>query len=244
MKISLLLFPATLAVLTLSCCHRRNVEPQFAEYAVDTVVQCGVVPCDLSCRFETIANADRSEALAAIENANVNYCFGLEDFMGPVSEAAATFIERFAADYACDTLYRPDMRYTLNVSAEASVRDTLIIYRIRQESYTGGAHGMRSTRYHNYGIKGGYELSLSDLFSEEELPQLTERIKTKLYEQYGATNDEELAQRGFFPSMVAPTENFEITPTGVVFHYDPYEVACYAVGEVDVPFTKEELSLR
>ena len=71
--------------------------------------------------------------------------------------------------------------------------------------------------------------------------RLTERIKAKLREQYGAADDEELAQRGFFPETIAPTENFEVTPEGIVFHYNPYDIACYAIGEVDVPFTKEEL---
>ena len=57
----------------------------------------------------------------------------------------------------------------------------------------------------------------------------------------GPADDEELAQRGFFPETIAPTENFEVTPEGIVFHYNPYDIACYAIGEVDVPFTKEEL---
>ena len=94
---------------------------------------------------------------------------------------------------------------------------------------------------HALWTKGGYELSLGDLFPEEQLPRLTERIKAKLREQYGAADDDELAQRGFFPETIAPTENFEVTPEGIVFHYNPYDIACYAIGEVDVPFTKEEL---
>ena len=130
----------------------------------------GAVPCDLSYRFLTIANADRSEALAAIENANVNYFFALEDFTGTAEEAARRFIERFAADNACDTLYMPDMRYSLSVAAAQAPVDTLTVYTIRRESYTGGAHGMRTTEYHNYWTKGGYELSLGDLFPEEQLP--------------------------------------------------------------------------
>ena len=240
MKLPALVLLAAFAAGMAGCC-RRAAAPQFAERSLDTVVRCGAVPCDLSYRFLTIANADRSEALAAIENANVNYFFALEDFTGTAEEAARRFIERFAADNACDTLYMPDMRYSLSVAAAQAPVDTLTVYTIRRESYTGGAHGMRTTEYHNYWTKGGYELSLGDLFPEEQLPRLTERIKAKLSEQYGAADDEELAQRGFFPETIAPTENFEVTPEGIVFHYNPYDIACYAIGEVDVPFTKEEL---
>ena len=239
---NLSVFPllAALAVAAAGC-GRRPVEPQFAERSLDTVVQCGAVPCDLSYRFLTIANAGRSESLAAIENANINHFFALDEFTGSADEAARRFIERIAADHACDTLYVPEMRYSVSVAAAQRPVDTLTVYTIRRESYTGGAHGMRTTQYHNYWTKGGYELSLGDLFAEEELPRLTKRIKAKLYERYGAAGDEELAQRGFFPEAIAPTENFEVTPDGIVFHYDPYDIACYAVGEIDVPFTKEEL---
>lgn len=181
MKLPALVLLAAFAAGMAGCC-RRAAAPQFAERSLDTVVRCGAVPCDLSYRFLTIANADRSEALAAIENANVNYFFALEDFTGTAEEAARRFIERFAADNACDTLYMPDMRYSLSVAAAQAPVDTLTVYTIRRESYTGGAHGMRTTEYHNYWTKGGYELSLGDLFPEEQLPRLTERIKAKLRE--------------------------------------------------------------
>ena len=240
MRFSVFTLLAAFAAMTAGGC-RRTAEPQFAERSLDTVVQCGAVPCDLSYRFLTIANAGRSESLAAIENANVNHFFALEDFTGTAEEAARRFIERFAADYACDTLYTPAMRYSVSVAATQTPVDSLIVYTIRRTSYTGGAHGMRTTEYHNYWTKGGYELSLGDLFAEEELPQLTERIKAKLREQYGAADDEELAQRGFFPEAIAPTENFEATPGGIIFHYNPYDIACYAMGEIDVPFAREEL---
>lgn len=208
----------------------------------DTVVRCGAVPCDLSYRFLTIANADRSEALAAIENANVNYFFALEDFTGTAEEAARRFIERFAADNACDTLYMPDMRYSLSVAAAQAPVDT--------------AHGLHDPPRELYGRCARY--------AHDRVPQLLDegRLRTLARRplsggaaspahradqgeapraQYGAADDEELAQRGFFPETIAPTENFEVTPEGIVFHYNPYDIACYAIGEVDVPFTKEEL---
>ena len=138
MKLPALVLLAAFAAGMAGCC-RRAAAPQFAERSLDTVVRCGAVPCDLSYRFLTIANADRSEALAAIENANVNYFFALEDFTGTAEEAARRFIERFAADNACDTLYMPDMRYSLSVAAAQAPVDTLTVYTIRRESYTGGA---------------------------------------------------------------------------------------------------------
>ena len=83
-------------------------------------------------------------------------------------------------------------------------------------------------------------------FASEEVISLFARVKYP-YNLSCLTQrvaEEQLAQLGFFPSMIAPTENFEITPSGITFHYDPYEIACYAIGEVEVPFTREELGVK
>ena len=240
MKLPALVLLAAFAAGMAGCC-RRAAAPQFAERSLDTVVRCGAVPCDLSYRFLTIANADRSEALAAIENANVNYFFALEDFTGTAEEAARRFIERFAADNACDTLYMPDMRYSLSVAAAQAPVDTLTVYTIRRESYTGGAHGMYSVNCHNYSIAGGYELALSDLFDAARQEALIGLIRNKLYEQFGVTGDEGLVAQGFFPEYISTTENFEVTEDGITFYYNPYDIGCYALGGVEVHITREEM---
>lgn len=37
------------------------------------------------------------------------------------------------------------------------------------------------------------------------------------------------------------TENFRITPEGIVFLYNPYDIGCYALGYIEVTVTGEEL---
>ena len=56
-----------------------------------------------------------------------------------------------------------------------------------------------------------------------------------------AANDDELAERGFFPEYISLTENFRITPEGITFYYNPYDIGCYALGAVDVTMSREEL---
>ena len=50
-----------------------------------------------------------------------------------------------------------------------------------------------------------------------------------------------LAERGFFPEYISLTENFRITPEGITFYYNPYDIGCYALGAVDVTMSREEL---
>ena len=100
---------------------------------------------------------------------------------------------------------------------------------------------MYSTEYHTYSLADGYELSAADLLGEEKMEPLQALIRTKLCQTYNAANDEELSAAGFFPDYISVTDNFRITPEGMIFHYNPYEIACYANGEIDVEVTREEL---
>ena len=46
--------------------------------------------------------------------------------------------------------------------------------------------------------------------------------------------------------MIRPTENFRVLPDGgVLFRYNPYDIACYAAGPVELTLTRAEFdSLR
>ena len=107
--------------------------------------------------------------------------------------------------------------YEISAEAEAAVTDSLVTYIISRWSYTGGAHGMYATECHTYSLAGGYELSTADLFSERQLLGMEALLRRKLCEQYEAANDDELAERGFFPEYISLTENFRITPEGITF---------------------------
>ena len=131
--------------------------------------------------------------------------------------------------------------YEISVESEGSVQDTLVTYSISRWSFTGGAHGMYGIEYHTYSITDGYELSLADLFTAPQLLGMEKLLREKLYAQYGTDNDEGLAEQGFFPEYIALTENFQITPEGITFYYNPYAIGCYALGAVEVAIGREEL---
>ena len=87
----------------------------------------------------------------------------------------------------------------------------------------------------------GYELTLIDLFDKRQQEALGALIRTKLYDMFGVTGDEGLTEQGFFPEYIDVTENFRITPEGIVFLYNPYDIGCYALGYIEVTVTGEEL---
>ena len=224
-----------------AACTRKPVAPQFGMLSIDTLIGTPANGCKIEYRFATIANAEKSPALRSIEAANAGYFFELEEFGGTARQAADSALRQIAAELAFPQ-NAPQMTepYEISAEAEAAVTDSLVTYIISRWSYTGGAHGMYATECHTYSLAGGYELSTADLFSERQLLGMEALLRRKLCEQYEAANDDELAERGFFPEYISLTENFRITPEGITFYYNPYDIGCYALGAVDVTMSREE----
>lgn len=227
---------------TLAGCSHRTVEPQFGSVTRDTLLRTGPVACAVRYDFVSIDNARRSEALRAIEDSNIWYFFQLEGFAGTAEEAADESLRRTldeltlfpAESVAAGELFN-------ETTATAATVDSVLIYSISRTSYDGGAHPMHSIEVHNYRLSDGCELMREDFFTPAQLEALTAVIRTKLCAQYGVTGDEGLAEAGFFPQAIGVSENFTLTPEGMVFHYNPYDIGCYALGSVDVALTKAEI---
>ena len=104
MKLPALVLLAAFAAGMAGCC-RRAAAPQFAERSLDTVVRCGAVPCDLSYRFLTIPNADRSGN--AMMQAQTFYFSNMTPQNYSLNQNPWAALEKMARDnWMCsDTLY-------------------------------------------------------------------------------------------------------------------------------------------
>lgn len=226
-------------------CGPKTILPEFGLFSVDTTLRAGAMDCSIQYEFATITNAKASPALEAIEASNIGYFFSLESFTGTAHEAAALAIAQFVRENRTEDLVfgkdRVEYETSVTITSEATVVDTILVYTIAYASYTGGAHGIYGQSVHNYSIANGYEFTLSDLFDEEQLYRLKEIVRSKLYDEFGATSDEELAEQGFFPEYIDATDNFALTGDGIVFYYNPYDIGCYALGAIEVPVGREEL---
>lgn len=238
------IFLTTLAALTLTACH-RPVKPRFELSTLDTLIGDATYDCRVEYRFAAIANAAKSDALRTIEERNIIYFFELEEFDGTTAEAMNESLRQLDEELRLPATMPSSvarMECEVSVESEGTVVDTLLNYAIYRSSYLGGAHGMYTTAYHTYSLATGYEYSAAELFGQERMEPLTALIRKKLYEKYDATNDNELSACGFFPEYIAVTDNFKVTHEGVVFLYNPYEIACYAAGDIEVAISREELA--
>lgn len=238
------------AALALSACTNRPVVPQFETLPIDTLLAGQMMDCRIEYRFASIRNVDESEALAAIQAANINYFFELEEFVGTPRQAAAEAVARIAEELTlpADAPSSPFKSAgwgpgEVSVTSEAIPSDTLLNYTISRWSFLGGAHGLQTTACHVYSLTDGSEVTLADLFDEAQTPLVDSLVRAKLFERNEATDDEALAAKGFFPEYIAATDNFLLDAEGITFHYNPYEIGCYALGAVEVTLSPEELPL-
>ncbi len=95
--------------------------------------------------------------------------------------------------------------------------------------YTGGVHGYFSVEYDNYTHEGKH-LTLNDLFKKDHNTTLY-RIAEKSYKNsVGLKENESLEKDGWFSNTFTLSTNFAITDSGLLFHYNSYEIKPYAAG--------------
>lgn len=112
--------------------------------------------------------------------------------------------------------------------------------------YLGGAHGIYGTGYSVFDLARQKELTLDDVIGKEAKQLLPELLAKNFRRMNGLKENESLQEGGLFEDTIQPTDNFYLTHHGVIFVYPPYEIASYAMGEVEilVPFKDLEKHLK
>ena len=114
-----------------------------------------------------------------------------------------------------------------------------IAYGVHEFSYTGGAHGNGASSFILYDLIKQKQVALSDMFSKEDL----EKLKELIYEQIKSERKlSDTEMRNEYNLPIKPNDNFYITPKGLHFFYNAYELSSYAMGPDAVFFSFEELN--
>ena len=160
---------------------------------------------------------------------------GLETYMAPIFKEyrenhlkndVLSTIKEFNGDITGE--WYDDTRITLFAKTPAT-------YTLSFESsgYSGGAHGYYTVTYTNIDIKTQKRLTLQNLF----LPDYDEKLHSIARSYYKKAHDlkpsESLASDGWFENKFVLAENFAITPYGLYFLYNQYEIKSYADGQTE-----------
>jgi hypothetical protein len=127
--------------------------------------------------------------------------------------------------------------------------DSLISLKFTRYDFTGGAHGLESVFCTVFDMSQNKALNLSDVFKPGYEIELQQILEKQLREQYDIPEGAPLNAPPagiLFNKELALTDNFYLTGNGIGFIYNPYEVAPYVVGQIElfVPFSQISDILR
>ena len=103
--------------------------------------------------------------------------------------------------------------------------DRYLSYRIEEHWHHGGAHGSTKVSVGTLDRETGRHLTLDSVFGKDGLAALELELRKAVIAKIGEEN---------IQSPVKPIENFYRAADGWHFVYNEYEIACYALGAIEV----------
>ncbi|MEN0053994.1 MAG: DUF3298 domain-containing protein [Mucilaginibacter sp.] len=143
---------------------------------------------------------------------------------------------------------RSAMYFDLDLYATVLFQDSsLTALGVGGYTFQGGAHGSSATFFINWDTKANKNIRLDDLFKPDYHDQL-KAIAEKLFRKSEKLNDTASLARDYFfkDNKFALNDNFSVTPTGLKFVYNQYEIKPYAAGitTLVIPYSPIKSLLR
>jgi hypothetical protein len=107
--------------------------------------------------------------------------------------------------------------------------------------YSGGAHPNSDKTYFVFDRDPAAQVRLSDVIREESRSALTQSVNRALRADKKLGAGDSLKKARFLVDNAELSENFFFSFRGMGFHWDPYEIAPYAEGAVEVMVPLEEI---
>ena len=156
--------------------------------------------------------------------------------------AARSFIEAFERHVAERPTQEPDWFDHRRV--ELLYEDAQVVsLTFQMASFTGGAHPMSARRLASFDRSTGERLTLDAAVRPSAVGLLTDLVTRSVRTEQAIPPELDLADAGFLveDNRIAPTDNFAVTATGWRMHYDPYEIAPYAMGPIEVELSFDDI---
>jgi hypothetical protein len=156
---------------------------------------------------------------------------------------------------AVDSLYEDAIRenpendvewfVTREVNTLGRYQNTLSMA-FHESSFMGGAHPNSFTIYKIFDVETGRRLSLSHLFSNEELKRCKTIAEQKFRTNRGMSDTSTYAYNGYWFSgnRFELTDNAALTDSGVIFLYNPYDIGPYSMGAIELEITFADIKSK
>jgi hypothetical protein len=110
-----------------------------------------------------------------------------------------------------------------------------------REYYTGGAHGMRNKDYYVFSLEDKRRLTIWDIIRDDAKQDLDDLVEESLRTYMEIPSWIPLSEGGFFEDSVDKLEDFFLSPQGLGFQWDPYEIAPYSIGLIEITLPYDRL---
>lgn len=127
------------------------------------------------------------------------------------------------------------------ISTVSLNQDGLLVYRVDNYGYTGGAHGMGISRFVVFDTEENQQLSLDNIFVDGYKDELSNMLERRYRESYYMEPEQSLTEAGLFENYIPPSENFFLTNNSIGFYYNPYKLAPYAMGGITISLLYEDM---
>lgn len=247
---------AVLLALSLAACggDDRAIDIDFESIKAEKTVALNDEANSPDCKIalEVMAAKGNGKVAQAVNNAIMAKLF---DFSGVSPKVAVdSFANKYTSDYVANMtpLYKDDSGdphkqswYQYRYDVKTSVKDGrkgVCVYVINLFYYEGGAHGIDHTLTMNFDKQTGKQLMLADVFVPGYAQQLNERLIDALLKKVGAKTVNELHDKDYLYSTdMFPSENFILGEDGITFIYNPYEIAPYSKGKIELTIDYDDL---
>jgi hypothetical protein len=115
-----------------------------------------------------------------------------------------------------------------------SPRYSGIVIERTKETYTGGAHEMLTKRYYVLDLEAQKLLKIDDFLSDYQGDRMRNIIYDELKKFTGLKSSQSLSEGIFLNDEPELTFNFYINEAGLGLHWDPYEIAPYSEGAIQI----------
>ncbi|MDR0403547.1 MAG: RsiV family protein [Treponema sp.] len=141
-----------------------------------------------------------------------------------------------------------DQSWNYSEEQEFSVTGSYALIARHSFVYTGGAHPNYSTLYYVLDLKTPKALGLEDIIAEEGLAGFHTAVDRELRRYSDELTDQPLSPEtslsgGIFFEDSAVPANFYPAADGLHLHWNPYEIAAYVYGEIEISLDWDELLL-
>ena len=137
----------------------------------------------------------------------------------------------------------PWFNWSYDLHSEAfEGRNGAVCYIVNYDIYEGGAHPNNVISAVNIDSESGREITLCSVLNDGIEPLLCTRLTERLAQQHGVSSVEQLQELGYLTmNDIYVTSNYLLQKDSIVFIYNNYEIAPYALGKSYIGFSYDEL---